>query len=92
MPMQDDLFPDDPRRPPPPDDAERSVLEYASHRLKGITLHGILRDLQMGHKQAANLLTEMSGKGMIEATGKKRNGCNIYLLSNAGRCLLDMHI
>lgn len=88
--MTDDLFPNEPRREVPAEASslETSVLRYAATRNKGITLHGILRDLPISHKQAANLLTDLAGKRLILPTGSKRNGCNIYVLTDASRELL----
>ena len=88
--MQDDLFPDDPRRETSPSmrDREIAVLQYATSRERGITLHGIMRDIVPHRAEAAYLMGSLTRKGMLNNTGRIRNGCHICEISQNGRQFL----
>lgn len=91
--MQGDFFPDDPRRDTGPSirDRETTLLKYAEGRERGITLHGVTRDVFPHRAEAAYLIGSLARKGLISNSGKVRGGCIVYILSNEGRCLLSVH-
>lgn len=56
----------------------RRVFEYAINRAaKGITLHDVMRDLEMSYPTASARLSELKAEGKLRTSSERRDNCAV---------------
>jgi hypothetical protein len=88
-----ELFPTDPRRSmsaPVATTPDAVLLRYAAGRKRGITLHGVMRDLNFSRSRTLLFMSYLVEKGMLQRTNRLRNGCIIHEVTELARAVVEV--